>query len=419
MEKDEAKAKLAAYLDPDLPESERVAKEMIVLGDAGAQAELDALGSVDDQVKALPAPEPPEGYFDALGKKLDERIAEESQGGVEVALPPAAIPAAWAAATAQTSQEPDRTSGISNIKDLARHTVKSAAVPEPIPTASELSGMAVRSSVVGIKVDVPVADDARRPKWLPMAVGAALVLVAAVGVMGWKLLSQPEPSVRIVAMEPPPVAAPVAPPVAARAAAEAVTAPASEPAGAAVKADDGEGKTASRSPARRGGSSSGAGGSSTKVAMAKGGAAAGASADRAAAPAEAAAPKKSGNELDDLLEGATKTHNKPQLEDEAPARKAKAEEPAEGSGEIGINDVRKVLEGLQPKMRQCFKRFQIAGTAEVSVIVAPTGKLTNSSLKGDFLGTPTGTCVLAQVKTASFPKFKGSPMSITFPFNLH
>ena len=45
------------------------------------------------------------------------------------------------------------------------------------------------------------------------------------------------------------------------------------------------------------------------------------------------------------------------------------------------------------------------------------GRVSNSNVQGTFAGTPTGDCVAKAVKSASFPKFKGSPQTVTYPYN--
>jgi hypothetical protein len=56
--------------------------------------------------------------------------------------------------------------------------------------------------------------------------------------------------------------------------------------------------------------------------------------------------------------------------------------------------------------------------ASVQTVVSPKGSVSSANVTGSFAGTPTGSCVEKAVKTASFPKFKGSAMNFTYPYVL-
>ena len=58
------------------------------------------------------------------------------------------------------------------------------------------------------------------------------------------------------------------------------------------------------------------------------------------------------------------------------------------------------------------------GTGHVAVTIGKNGRVSSANVAGAFAGTPTGDCVSKAVKGAGFPKFKGSPQSIIYPFML-
>jgi len=77
------------------------------------------------------------------------------------------------------------------------------------------------------------------------------------------------------------------------------------------------------------------------------------------------------------------------------------------------------MTGVQPRATACFQQYHVPGTALVSVVIGKSGKVQSADVKGVLAGTPTGDCVAKAAKAASFGKFKGAPMSITYPFVLH
>ena len=54
--------------------------------------------------------------------------------------------------------------------------------------------------------------------------------------------------------------------------------------------------------------------------------------------------------------------------------------------------------------------------ANVAITISGSGRISSANVTGQFAGTPTGECVAKAVKSASFPKFKGSPQSIVYPY---
>ena len=143
------------------------------------------------------------------------------------------------------------------------------------------------------------------------------------------------------------------------------------------------------------------------------------SAPKAEAPA-APAPKKGGKHdaLDDLLTDASP-------ESKPAAKKAAAREESSGGGEDSSLpdqlDKGQIVSGMQKikgRVGSCFDQYKVPGMANVAVTISGSGRVSSASVTGQFAGTPTGDCVARAAKSASFPKFKGSPQSIVYPFIL-
>ena len=103
--------------------------------------------------------------------------------------------------------------------------------------------------------------------------------------------------------------------------------------------------------------------------------------------------------------------------DETPPPAAPSAQPA-APAKNPIEDVNAALDDLQPKLKQCFRRFQIPGIAKVKLVVDPSGSIEPASLSGDFEGTPTGDCVMQELSSATLPPFKGAPLQLNHAFVL-
>jgi hypothetical protein len=76
------------------------------------------------------------------------------------------------------------------------------------------------------------------------------------------------------------------------------------------------------------------------------------------------------------------------------------------------------MSSVRGRVMGCYDKYDVAGVARVSVTIGKGGKITHASVTGEFAGTPTGECVAAAVKGASFPRFKGKPLSIGYSYLL-
>ena len=86
--------------------------------------------------------------------------------------------------------------------------------------------------------------------------------------------------------------------------------------------------------------------------------------------------------------------------------------------QLSRDDIKKGMGSVQSKAKACFQQYHVPGTALVAVVIGQSGKVQDADVKGVLAGTPTGDCVQKAVKSASFGRFKGSPMSVTYPFVL-
>jgi predicted Zn finger-like uncharacterized protein len=258
------------------------------------------------------------------------------------------------------------------------------------------------------------------PKWIWAVLGVGVLAVLGIVVVGVLLLTRkPEPAPVIATGPAPGATAPAANPGAtapAAAPAKEAAAPAKEDAKATAPDKAGEEKTAAKSSHEKTPKAPkvpGAKASSPKE-----------SSSPAAAPAPEAAPapapKKGGGKkdaLDDLLNGASP---------DAPAAKPRREAAESGGGgddsslpdQLEKSQIVQGMSSVKGKVGSCYDQFKVPGMASVNVTIQKSGSISNASVGGSFAGTPTGSCVEKAVKGAHFPKFKGSAMSLTYPFML-
>jgi hypothetical protein len=81
--------------------------------------------------------------------------------------------------------------------------------------------------------------------------------------------------------------------------------------------------------------------------------------------------------------------------------------------ELTSKEIRAGLGAINGKAKACYDKYGIAGTVKVRLTIDPSGNVSKASASGDFAGTPTGDCVAAAVKSASFPTWDGAPVSTT------
>ena len=245
------------------------------------------------------------------------------------------------------------------------------------------------------------------PKWVWPIVGLGGAAVIAIVTVGVLLLNKKPDQVAVAPVAPVGAPGAVAPGAVAPAAVAPVavgTAPVAA-APVAVAAADHGGKGAHAGKATKGGAApavAGKPGAKADAPVAVGAA-------EPAAPARK--PKKGGDELDDLLNGASP---------DKPAKHAAAAESSDDSLPEQLNKGQIVsgMHALSGGVHDCFSKFNAPGMVSIALTIGKSGHVSSASATGSFAGTPTGDCVARAVKGGSFPAFKGAPQSITYPFVL-
>lgn len=116
------------------------------------------------------------------------------------------------------------------------------------------------------------------------------------------------------------------------------------------------------------------------------------------------------------------------MEDLLAAASGGAQKPTEGGGDTGEakpektgldgKDIRSGMGSVAKQAQACYDQHGVAGHVKIKATVDPSGKVTKADATGEFAGTPTGSCVAAAAKSASFPEWSGAPMTISYGFTL-
>jgi hypothetical protein len=100
------------------------------------------------------------------------------------------------------------------------------------------------------------------------------------------------------------------------------------------------------------------------------------------------------------------------------AAAAAADDTDDDQSAPGQDDVERALDALATRVRGCFVKYQIKGTARVRLVATPAGKAESVNVTGDFEDTPTGLCVESIVSEAKLPAFKGPPLKLSQSYQL-
>ena len=100
------------------------------------------------------------------------------------------------------------------------------------------------------------------------------------------------------------------------------------------------------------------------------------------------------------------------------AAKAAGDDTGDDEALPGQDDVERALDALATKVRGCFVKYQIKGTARVRLVATPAGKADSVNVTGDFEDTPTGLCVESVLSEAKLPSFKGPPLKLSQSYQL-
>jgi hypothetical protein len=101
---------------------------------------------------------------------------------------------------------------------------------------------------------------------------------------------------------------------------------------------------------------------------------------------------------------------------EAGVADKKAAKPKLDKKELSGEDFKKGMAAITAKAAACYKGTQ--GSANVKLVIAPSGSVSKVTVSGAFAGKPEAACVSAAVKGASFPAWDGPPQSFGYPILL-
>jgi predicted Zn finger-like uncharacterized protein len=300
--------------------------------------------------------------------------------------------------------------------------IRSMAGSSPAPAAASSSGgeEAGLPDLGGFSAPIaaaPVliasgADD--RPKWLiPTLVGGGVVLVGAITALVIVLVvSKPEP-VPVAVATPTPTEAKTAEPK--KDEPKPATKDETKTATAAENAAEGETKDEKKevkgSSARRRRSGRRTGRRSSRRSETR------VASRSEPAPAPRRKPRSGKRDaLDDLIDGAvgSRKSGSSRSRTAKPAPSADANLPET----LSRSQIQGGMRGIKGKVQGCYDRYKVPGMANVQVRIGRAGRVNSARVVGMFAGTPTGACVQAAARSARFPRFKGSPITITYPFIL-
>lgn len=87
---------------------------------------------------------------------------------------------------------------------------------------------------------------------------------------------------------------------------------------------------------------------------------------------------------------------------------------------LSSRQVEEVLQPLQEKVHECYVEYrEPSGTARVALTLGGEGKLTGVVLQPPFDKAEIGICIRSQIKSATFPRFRGEPMRIDYAFQVN
>jgi hypothetical protein len=103
----------------------------------------------------------------------------------------------------------------------------------------------------------------------------------------------------------------------------------------------------------------------------------------------------------------------------AAAKPAAADDNGDDDQSVpGQDAVEAALDALSSRVRGCFVKYQIKGTARVRLVATPAGTAQSVNVTGDFEDTPTGMCIEAIISGAKLPTFKGAPVKLSQSYQL-
>jgi len=325
-----------------------------------------------------------------------------------------AMPSAKPASTASFGSAPAPTTEGSGLIDIRAMAASTRGAPADGPTTTmddDLPAFGAFSPAAPVLLPMPSSSGP--PWWIYLVIVGMLGLVGGIGFLAWRVIAPKQ----VVVVKEVQVPAPAPEPkttVAAKTAGEGDKKPTTidekdlPPREGGAK-EGGKDSAKEARGSRHGGSKSGGSKEGKKAAT-------GGDDKKPAAPIAAIAepPRPPKGSLDDLLNGATKSGGtRPKASDDDGKKGGGG---GESAGALSKTALVAGLNGVRPKVTACYNQFKVPGTAMVNVVIGKSGKVTSATVTGKFAGTPTGTCVEAAVKTASFPPSDG--FSTPYPFQL-
>jgi len=324
-----------------------------------------------------------------------------------------AVPSSGSARVPSTAASTEG-SGLIDIRSMAARTIGESGRSDAFGGSDSLPTFSTPQFSPVAPVLLPMAPSGP-PRWVYPVLAVLAIGIVALGFGIYKVVSAPPPA--------PPLPPQIVVPAGSLPAAGPGTAPS---AGAVPAAETGKVGAAEEKPGEDKGAtekkkpSSKSGGKSVAKGSAEGGLAARPSTDSgkkavaeaAPSPAAPVRPGKKGGSIEDLLD---QVGNKPRgggADEQKPRKPTSAALPA-----LSQSDIVNAMKAVQPKVKECYNQFKVAGIANVSIAVSKGGRVASASVSGKFAGTPSGSCVEAAAKTAKFPPCEA--MSFPWPFQLH
>lgn len=316
------------------------------------------------------------------------------------------------------SSSPSDGSGLIDIRAMASSSSAKSQTTSAEDSLPDLGGFSV--GVVNQPWMPTVQDE--RPAWvLPTIIGIGATLLIAVGVLIVVLVTR-KPEQVIVQQQVPTPAAVATPTPAAKTL--ATTPGVGSGSAAALKADSDKEKTegdkTTKATTKSGGKRKSTG---TKAVSSSSDNSAGSDTVDDEKPTKKPAGGAKHDALDDLIDGAIGGKGKaPKAPKPSAAPSGGGDSEAGGGGNLpetlGRSEIQAGMRNIKGKVQGCYDKYKVPGMANVQVTIGNNGRVSASKIKGIFAGTPTGACVQAAAKSATFPRFKGAPITIDYPFIL-
>ncbi len=82
---------------------------------------------------------------------------------------------------------------------------------------------------------------------------------------------------------------------------------------------------------------------------------------------------------------------------------------------LSTRHIKRALRGAQVAAQKCYDTYGVPGTARFRITISDKGDIVGLEQKGDFVDTPTGTCVEKAVKITKFPETRRKRTTLHWP----